>query len=76
MISCEEVSMSVDRILTVRQVADRLGARPETIRRWIRAGRINGVMLGGTKSGYRILESEVGRVMGGPRRQAQVEEGE
>jgi excisionase family DNA binding protein len=52
-----------ERMLTVPQVAERLGANPNTIRRWLREGRIKGVMPGGTKLGYRIPESEVERLL-------------
>lgn len=52
-------------MLTVRQVAERIGANEATIRRWIKAGRIQAVMPGGQKLGYRIAESEVRRVLGG-----------
>lgn len=57
--------MSDEPVLTVKQVAERLGVRQETIRRWINEGRIRGTMIGGTKSGYRILASEVERVLRG-----------
>ena len=50
-------------MLTVAEVAARLGANPYTIRRWLREGRIKGVMPGGTKLGYRIPESEVRRLL-------------
>jgi excisionase family DNA binding protein len=52
-----------EQMLTVPQVAKRLGANPYTIRRWLREGRIKGVMPGGTKLGYRIPESEVRRLL-------------
>ena len=57
--------MSDEPVLTVKQVAERLGVRQETVRRWINEGRIRGTMIGGTKSGYRILASEVERVLRG-----------
>jgi excisionase family DNA binding protein len=48
--------MAEDRMLTVDQVAERLQLGPETIRRWLRAGKLRGVRLGGTKAGYRVPE--------------------
>ena len=45
--------------LTVPEVAERLGRRRETIRRWIHSGRIRGTMLGRT---YRVTLAEVERV--------------
>ncbi len=55
--------MDDERMLTVPEVAQKLGANPYTIRRWLREGRIKGVMPGGTKLGYRIPESEVRRLL-------------
>lgn len=50
-------------MLTVAEVAERLGAHVQTVRRWLREGRIQGVMPGGTKLGYRVPESEVRRLL-------------
>ncbi len=47
--------MSEDRLLTVEQVAERLQVNPETVRRWLRRGELEGVDLG-HKAGYRISE--------------------
>ncbi len=55
--------MADDRLLTVGEVAARLRTTPETVRRWLRAGRLQGVRLGGTKLGYRIPASEVERLL-------------
>jgi excisionase family DNA binding protein len=57
--------MSDERLLTVKQVAEQFGVRKETVLRWIKTGRIRGVMVGGTKVGYRIAASEVDRVVRG-----------
>ena len=57
--------MPDDRLLTVKQVAEMFGVRKETVLRWIKTGRLHGVMVGGTKVGYRIEASEVDRVMKG-----------
>lgn len=54
-----------ERMYTVKEVATRLGANEETIRRWLRTGRIKGVMPGGQKLGYRIPASEVDRLLRG-----------
>jgi excisionase family DNA binding protein len=51
-----------DRLMTVPEVAERLRVKPETVRRWLRAGKLQGVLLGGDRGGYRIRESEVARV--------------
>ena len=55
--------MGDDRLLTVKEVAERLRANPQTVRRWLREGRLKGVMPGGEKLGYRIPESEVDRLL-------------
>jgi excisionase family DNA binding protein len=51
-----------DRLLTVREVAETLRVHPETVRRWLRQGKVKGIMLGGDRGGYRISTSEVARV--------------
>ena len=55
--------MSDERLLTVKEVADRLQANPQTIRKWLREGKLHGSMPGGEKLGYRIPESEVTRIL-------------
>jgi excisionase family DNA binding protein len=55
--------MEGERMLTVFEAAERLRANPQTIRRWLREGKIKGVMPGGTKLGYRIPESEIRRLL-------------
>ena len=57
--------MSSEQILTVKQVAERLSVRAETVRRWINEGRLKATMLGGTKTGYRVMESDVERLVRG-----------
>lgn len=50
-------------LLTVPEVAQQLRVRSETVRRWLRSGRIQGVMMGGYTAGWRIPESEVRRLV-------------
>ncbi len=57
--------MQNERVLTVAQFAERLQVSAETVRRWLKSGHVRGVMLGGTKIGYRIPESEVARLLAG-----------
>jgi excisionase family DNA binding protein len=52
-----------DQILTVEQAAERLQAHPQTVRKWLREGKLRGVMPGGKKLGYRIRASEVDRLL-------------
>jgi excisionase family DNA binding protein len=48
-----------DRLLTVAEAAERLRLNPETIRRWLRDGRLTGVHLGSDKAGWRVSEREL-----------------
>ena len=50
-------------MLRVEQVARQLDLSIETVRRWLRSGRIRGVRLGGSKAGWRIPESELRRIL-------------
>jgi excisionase family DNA binding protein len=55
---------SDQEVLTVKEAAARLKLNPETIRRWIKSGRIRAVSLGSDRAGFRIPESEVRRMLG------------
>ena len=57
--------MADDDVLTVAEVARRLRVHPVTLRKWLRAGKVRGVRLGGTKTGWRIPASEVTRLLTG-----------
>ncbi len=59
--------MDDERFLTVPEVAEGLRMNPETIRVWLRDGRLRGVRPGGKRAGWRIPESEVRRILGGTR---------
>lgn len=52
-----------EQLLTVQDVAARLMITPETVRRWLRAGKIRGALPGGDKMGYHIAEHEVARLL-------------
>lgn len=45
-------------LLTVPEVAAYLSTTPETIRRWLRSGKLRGQRLGGTKFGWRIPRNQ------------------
>jgi len=47
---------------TVEQVADYLQLHPETVRRWIRAGKLPAVKLGSNRAGLRIHEADVAKL--------------
>ena len=57
--------MDEKRMLTVAEVVERLRVHPQTIREWLRTGKLQGVRLGGTKVGWRIPESEIQRLLKG-----------
>ena len=57
--------MNADRVLTVAEVAERLRVHPQTVRLWLKEGKLKGRLIGGTKTGYRIPESEVERILTG-----------
>lgn len=49
---------STDQLLTVPEVADYLRVDPETVRRWLREGRIKGVHLS-RAAGWRVRRSDL-----------------
>jgi excisionase family DNA binding protein len=51
-----------ERLWTVREAAEWLKAHPETVRRWIKAGRLEAVRL--TPGSVRIREEELARFAG------------
>jgi excisionase family DNA binding protein len=55
--------MHDQQLLTVREVAERLRSSPETVRRWLRQGKLRGFRPGGTKLGYRVSEQELQRFL-------------
>lgn len=57
--------MDDERFLTVAEVADKLRMNPETIRVWLRDGRMIGARPGGKRAGWRIPASEVRRFLRG-----------
>ena len=59
--------MDGERVLTVAEAAERLRVDPETVRVWLRTGKLGGTRIGGKRAGWRIPESEVERVLRGGR---------
>jgi excisionase family DNA binding protein len=53
--------MAEDVLLTVNETAERLRLNPETVRRWLRAGKIRGVSWGSDRAGWRVAQSEIER---------------
>ncbi len=58
--------MPDEQVLTVSEVADRLRLKPETVRRWLRSGKLRGISLGSDSAGWRVPESEVRRLLNSP----------
>ncbi len=52
-----------DRFLTVQEAAEQLRVHPQTVRLWLREGKLRGRLIGGRKSGYRIPASEIDRLL-------------
>lgn len=46
-------------MLTVPEVAERTRATEDTVRRWLRTGKLRGRKLGGDRLGYRVKESDL-----------------
>ena len=57
--------MQDEPILTVAEVAARLKISQETVRIWLRDGKMRGYRPGGDKIGWRVPASEVERVLKG-----------
>ena len=52
-----------DRFITVQEAAEQLRIHPQTVRLWLRDGKLRGRLIGGRKSGYRIPASEIDRLL-------------
>ncbi len=55
------ISTMAERLLTVAEVAERLNASIFTVREWLKAGRLPGFRMGGTKLGWRVREADLDR---------------
>jgi excisionase family DNA binding protein len=52
-----------DTFITVQEAAEQLRVHPQTVRLWLREGKLRGRLIGGRKSGYRIPASEIERLL-------------
>jgi excisionase family DNA binding protein len=52
--------MTQDELLTTNDVAMRLKVHPETVKRWLREGRMRGMRVS-DRMGWRVPQSEVQR---------------
>jgi len=60
MLPVEGYAMTEEPMLTVKQIAESLQVHPETVRGWLRARRMRGMLLA-DHMGWRVPESEVRR---------------
>lgn len=51
--------MTTDKFMTVSEVAKQLAVNPETVRRWLRTGRLKGFSMGSDKAGWRVRASDL-----------------
>jgi len=49
--------------ITVQEAAEQLRVHPQTVRLWLRDGKLRGRLIGGRKSGYRIPAAAIGRLL-------------
>jgi excisionase family DNA binding protein len=54
----ERMSLLDEDWLTVEEVAEKLKVNEETVRRWIRANKLQVLDLGGQRAGYRIRRQD------------------
>ena len=66
--------MAEERLLTVTEVADFLHVDDQTVRRWIRDGRLAAHRFGG-KAGYRIQRADLQDFLARTRDGGEAEEG-
>ncbi len=62
--------MDGERYVTVEQAADQLQAHPNTVRKWLRSGKLIGTLIS-RRGGYRIAQSEIDRFLREGPREAQ-----
>ena len=55
------MEQAIRPMLTVAEVARQVNVPEDTVRRWLRSGRLRGARPGGTKTGWRISENELAR---------------
>jgi len=54
----DQEGAGMEKMLTVDQVAERLQVNEYTVRRWLRAGELEGVPFGG-RTGWRVKEKDL-----------------
>ncbi len=48
-----------ERLYTVTEVAALLRLNAQTVRRWLRTGRLKGISMGSDQAGWRVRQSEL-----------------
>ena len=56
--------MDGERWLTVAQAAERIQVHPETVREWLRVGKLRGNLIN-RRAGWRVRQSDLERFLGG-----------
>ena len=56
-----------DELLTVPEVATMLKLNEQTVRRWLRTGRLPGISLGSRQAGWRVRQSDIEQLLEDPR---------
>lgn len=64
------MTVTEERLLTVAQVAQHMSVTEETVRRWLRDGKLRGLRPGGNRMGWRIRAGELERFIGDEERAA------
>ena len=67
------MTMTDERMLTVREITQRLGVHENTVLRWLQKGELRGYRFGGRRSGWKVRESDLLRFV---ESRANVPEGE
>jgi excisionase family DNA binding protein len=62
--------MAQETWLTVTEIAERLKVTEQTVRRWLRAGKLSGRNFSG-RTGYRVREAELQRFLEAEQREAE-----
>ena len=51
--------MTSERLLTVKDITERLGVHENTVLAWLKRAELKGYRLGGTRAGWRVRESDL-----------------